>query len=191
MWRPRPFTLDSRPWFTVPALLTPQECALLKRHMEALGIGPAPISTRMGPVMRPDYRNNERAMSDDPATASWLYERLRRHLPAEVDGGQLVGLNERLRWYRYLPGQRFAPHRDGCFRRDALEASELTLLVYLDGECGGGRTLFLEFDEAVTPAPGLALVFPHALLHEGEAVTSGVKHVLRSDVMYRLPAPSP
>jgi hypothetical protein len=30
----------------------------------------------------------------------------------------------------------------------------------------------------------MALVFDHGLIHEGAAVTDGVKYVLRSDVMY-------
>jgi hypothetical protein len=31
---------------------------------------------------------------------------------------------------------------------------------------------------------GMALVFEHALTHEGAEVTGGTKYVLRSDVMY-------
>jgi hypothetical protein len=31
----------------------------------------------------------------------------------------------------------------------------------------------------------MALLFQHQLLHEGSEVTSGVKYVVRSDVMYR------
>jgi len=37
----------------------------------------------------------------------------------------------------------------------------------------------------VTPAAGKLLVFRHDILHQGAAVTSGRKYVLRSDVMYR------
>jgi hypothetical protein len=36
----------------------------------------------------------------------------------------------------------------------------------------------------VTPETGLGLLFDHYLLHEGAAVTSGRKYVLRSDVIY-------
>jgi hypothetical protein len=38
---------------------------------------------------------------------------------------------------------------------------------------------------AIDPKPGRALLFQHFLLHEGSAVTRGVKYVMRSDVMYR------
>ena len=37
---------------------------------------------------------------------------------------------------------------------------------------------------AVQPKVGMALVFEHAILHEGVAVEEGTKYVLRTDVMY-------
>jgi len=82
------------------------------------------------------------------------------------------------------PGQRFAPHYDGCFRRNPSECSELTFMVYLNDGFAGGATTFHDFDEEVVPQAGMALLFQHQLLHEGCVVTSGVKYVLRSDVMY-------
>jgi hypothetical protein len=57
-------------------------------------------------------------------------------------------------------------------------------MVYLNEGFGGGTTAFHDFDVAATPRTGAALVFQHQLLHEGCVVTSGVKYVLRSDVMY-------
>jgi len=44
--------------------------------------------------------------------------------------------------------------------------------------------MFHDFDEAVVPRAGMALLFQHQLLHEGCVMESGVKYVLRSDVMY-------
>lgn len=34
---------------------------------------------------------------------------------------------------------------------------------------------------------GDVLIFDHRLLHEGAAVTSGVKYAVRTDVMYSIP----
>ena len=51
----------------------------------------------------------------------------------------------------------------------------------------GGDTQFQW--ESVKPQRGMALVFPHRLSHQGSAVSSGVKYVLRTDVMYSAPAP--
>jgi hypothetical protein len=42
----------------------------------------------------------------------------------------------------------------------------------------------LDYGVTVRPTKGLLLMFDHYVLHEGATVTAGVKHVLRSDVMY-------
>jgi hypothetical protein len=164
---------------------TAAECCALIDRIAAMGPTVAPITTAAGAIMRPDVRNNARVMFDDVALATRLFDRLSPHLPATLCGRRPVGLNERFRGYRYTPGQRFAPHYDGAFVRDAAEASLLTFLLYLDDGCRGGATAFLDHDRAVPPRAGRAVWFQHALLHEGAEVTAGVKHVLRSDVMYR------
>ena len=96
-----------------------------------------------------------------------------------------VGLNERFRCYRYEPGQRFAPHRDGYFERNDRERSLLTFMIYLNDDFSGGETAFLSYGCSAKPRVGTALLFQHLLDHEGCVVRSGVKYVLRSDVMYR------
>lgn len=170
---------------TVADLLAPSECAAAIRRIEALGPSAAPITTARGFVMAPDIRNNERVMFDDPALAAALFARVAPHLPPMLAGMTPAGVNERFRGYRYAPGQRFAPHYDGAFVRDDRERSLLTFLVYLDDGCAGGHTRFLDFDRAVAPRAGMALLFQHQLLHEGAEVTAGRKYVLRSDIMYR------
>jgi predicted 2-oxoglutarate/Fe(II)-dependent dioxygenase YbiX len=147
-------------------------------------------------------------MIDNPAWAAELWERARplipspfptaspphRPEPEEVAGYPAVGLNERFRFYRYDPGQTFRPHTDGHFARND-ERSQLTFMVYLNGECGGGETVVHFQNDGLTrpdwwelrvkPEAGKALVFYHYLLHEGAPVTAGRKYVLRTDVMYR------
>lgn len=171
--------------FTVAGVMTPAECAALIARIEELGPEAAPITTPRGFVMRPDIRNNTRVMFDDHALAADLFGRLLPALPPRLHDLTAVGANERFRCYRYAPGQRFAPHFDGAFRRDLREVSQLTLMVYLNEGFGGGETEFHDLGHKVVPRTGMALVFAHRVLHEGRAVTSGVKYVLRSDVMYR------
>ena len=166
----------------VPDLLTAEECQELIAWTEALGYEAAPITTDRGFLMRPDIRNNTRVIVDDVDRAKWLWERLRPHAPAVFAGHEAVGLNERFRFYRYDPGERFAPHRDGAFKRANGEQSRLTFMVYLNGEFVGGETNF--DDTSITPQTGLGLLFDHRLTHEGAAVVRGRKYVLRSDVMY-------
>ena len=129
-----------------------------------------------------DIRNNTRVMFDDFALAGLLWARIEARI-APRPGFVPVGLNERIRFYRYDPGQAFRWHFDGAFVRSAEEQSFLTFMVYLNEGFGGGE-IELE-DEAVRPRTGLGVVFDHGLRHQGAAVTHGRKYVLRSDVMFR------
>ena len=97
-------------------------------------------------------------------------------------------MNERFRFYRYDPGQRFAPHFDGYFGRENGDRSQLTFMVYLNSDFVGGETKFYDENRTVRltvrPAQGMAVGFEHLQLHEGAPVVSGRKYVLRTDVMY-------
>ena len=171
--------------WTVPDVLSVAECQALIARIDAAGPVAAPITTAAGFVMRPDIRNNTRVIIDDVALAAELYRRVLPHLPARMLGMTVVGANERLRCYRYAPGQRFAPHYDGAYFRSDTERSLLTFLVYLNEGFTGGDTAFLDFHESIRPKTGRALLFQHAILHEGCAVEAGVKYAVRSDIMYR------
>jgi hypothetical protein len=170
--------------FTVDNVLAREECADVIARIDALGPTAAPITTARGFEMRPEIRNNTRVMFDDVDFARHLYERIRPALPALLCGMRPCGVNERFRCYRYEPGQRFAPHYDGAFIRDDHERSHLTFMVYLNEGFGGGATAFLDTGVAVVPRTGMALLFQHFQVHEGCAVTSGVKYALRTDVMF-------
>ena len=176
---------------TVHGALSPGECAALIARAEAVGFDDAPITTSHGFVMAPEVRNNTRVMVDDPGAAAALWERLGPLLPARVRTWRAAGLNERLRFYRYEPGQRFVWHADGAFEREDGECSQLTLMLYLNGGFEGGETEFRVFPPiSVKPEEGMALCFAHRVLHQGATVTRGVKYVLRTDVMYRREAPA-
>ena len=86
----------------------------------------------------------------------------------------------------YQPGHRFAPHSDGAFIRGDGERSWYTYMVYLNDGFAGGETLFfVEPEVIIRPRAGAALIFQHPIIHEGSEVTSGVKYVVRTDLMYR------
>ena len=103
------------------------------------------------------------------------------------------------------PGSRV---RDGTLINDAYadRLSQMSCLLFLSDGFEGGRTLFYvnpnsgqpatHADEmeivAVETPKGAALCFPHGFhplhcLHAGEAVTSGVKYIIRTDVLFGLP----
>jgi hypothetical protein len=177
--------------FTVEGLLGSGECDGLVALAEGTGFRPAPIITMFGPVRNDSVRNNTRVMIDDAARAADLWERVAPFVPETLAGRTAVGVNERLRFYRYGPGQAFVWHRDGHFERPSGERSLLTFLVYLNDGFEGGATEFEPDDGgrpfAVTPRKGMALLFPHRLMHQGAPVRSGTKYVLRSDIMYSRP----
>lgn len=148
----------------------------------SMGFEPALINTNSGQQRYADVRNNDRAFLDDAARASELWQRIANDVPPIVEGWKAVGLNERMRFYRYDPGQRFKWHGDGCVRRANGEQSFLTFMVYLNDDFTGGETAFRGL--RVGPRKGMALLFCHWLKHMGDEVRDGRKYVLRSDVMY-------
>ena len=179
--------LDGERIFLLHNFLTPQECERFIAQTEEVGYEDAPITTSIGFVMRKDIRSNDRVMLDHEELAQQLFERARPLLPATWFGWELCGFNERFRFYRYDPGQHFAPHTDGYYENPKGERSHLTFMVYLNEGFEGGATTFERGRESleVVPRTGLALVFYHKLLHEGAVVEKGRKYVLRTDVMYR------
>ncbi len=170
---------------TRPSILTPEECAEMRRKIDASALSMATVNTPRGPQLHAAIRNNERFMEDDHALAATLLERVREHAPPEVLGMRLCGVNERMRYFRYKPGTWFKPHSDGTFERDETERSLYTLIVYLNDDFDGGRTIFAVTPEvAVTPREGTALLFQHPIVHEGEEVSAGTKYALRTELMY-------
>ncbi|OUL23577.1 2OG-Fe(II) oxygenase [Nostoc sp. 106C] len=179
--------------FTLDNILSPQECAEYITLTENIGYTDAPINTIRGFERRPDIRNNQRVILDDQERAFDLWQRMSNLIPNTIGQWQALGLNERFRFYRYDPGQRFALHHDGSYQRPNGEESLLTFMIYLNEGFDGGETRFhlpRRYYEhlltiAVVPVTGMSLCFVHELVHEGTPVIQGRKYVLRSDVMYR------
>jgi hypothetical protein len=126
---------------------------------------------------------------------------------------QVADMSPHWRFCRYTQGGFFRPHSDACHVESPLRRSILTVNVYLN-DCDGGATRLLHdyrqhspedasaVQQAgkgdltsycdVQPRAGTALVFVHWLWHEGAPLGSGMKYLLRSDVMYeRTQQPKP
>lgn len=88
--------------------------------------------------------------------------------------------------------------RDGEYKSGNFK-SFLTLNIYLNTveENAKGRTQFIGRDlkastdvvlDSITPIEGSALIFElnnEDILHRGEVLLSGLKYILRSDIMYQ------
>ncbi|MEO1268109.1 MAG: 2OG-Fe(II) oxygenase [Myxococcota bacterium] len=181
--------------FTLKGFVSASTCDQWIAWSEALGYAPAQFSGgRLAAV-----RNNDRIIDDHAERAELLWKGLEPKLPKHVLHFEAMrrgavgphvacGLNERFRWYRYKPGHRFRRHVDGAFTRDNGETSLWTVLLYLNTVDEGGQTrlwLGRAGTALVVPEPGLLLCFEHRLEHEGVEVLSGVKYVLRTDLMFR------
>jgi prolyl 4-hydroxylase len=171
---------DAPMLWVVDDIFTPDECTAEIAWIRA--------SVPRLATNNPLYRDQDRVMRDDPATAARLLERLRPHLPETIGGLQLHSVNARLRGYRYRPGQRFSMHKDHWYQPDATRISLLSVVLYLNNDFEGGETRFEEpTEQIITPQPGRAAVFQHKLDHEGCLVHTGEKFAVRTDIMYEAP----
>lgn len=170
----------------VEGFFTPEECKGFIDFSEKQGYEESLIRTREGEVMNKEIRDNDRVIWDNPQIAEQIWEMVKDMLPADIDGYEPLGLNERFRFYRYKDGQQFKPHVDGSFRRSETETSKITLLIYLNEDFEGGNTTLVLEGEEIEPKEGMLFLFEHRIMHCGRPVTEGTKYVLRTDVMYKL-----
>ncbi|KAG0037861.1 hypothetical protein BGZ82_001676 [Podila clonocystis] len=185
---------------TVQHILSPAECHTLIDRSEQQGYNIALVNTGSSEVHIPGYRDSQRCIIDDTDFAAKVWERIKPYVPATYEGRPVVGLNERMRFLKYVAGDKFEAHMDGEYRRvdGSGHRTKMTIQLYLNDACEGGATTFLdekglwringveqeELKVAVSPKVGQLLVFQHNLVHEGSVVKSGVKYVIRSDVLY-------
>ncbi len=169
--------------FIIENFFSEQECRDHIAQSEQIGYEEAKVQMHGRQVMMKSIRDNSRVMFKDEKLAEEIFEKVRKFCPPEIGNSQLLGLNEMFRFYKYEPGQKFSRHRDGSYQRNATEFSVLTLLIYLNEDFEGGETSFKDFD--FKPETGTAMVFNHAVVHQGDALIKGIKYVLRTDIMYQ------
>ncbi|KAI9101747.1 hypothetical protein DFS34DRAFT_428543 [Phlyctochytrium arcticum] len=174
--------------FTLHPILTPEECKRLILATEQLGYEQALLNVGNGNErINTDVRRSQRCVVDSQLVSEQMFHRIQKFLPNDAKG-----LNPRLRFLKYLPGDRFLRHRDGSYK-DAASGlvSKYTFQIYLNEDCQGGETSFWSstFVDGkkeqvdVVPKEGLAVVFEHRTLHEGRVVTEGCKYALRTDIL--------
>jgi prolyl 4-hydroxylase len=188
MTQSRQSSLEQEALFTHPCIISREECEALIALSENLGFHSAHIGGAWNGPHGFDVqsgRDNCRAAIDDFELAAALWQRVRRAVPEKIAHKSVVGLNERLRFYRYEVGQSFGVHRDGYYQRSKTEQSLLTLILYLNEDYTGGETFFTDMENLIVPKAGKALLFPHQLWHEGRRVNDGCKYILRTDVIYK------
>lgn len=199
--------------FILQDVLSGNECDRLIKMVETMGFTEdAPVS--LGRHIR---KNENCVWLADDTLNDGIFERCRAMLPQEVEEGQVCGLNARWRLYKYNPSDIFRPHTDGSWPGSGVDSSgrqiirdrygdrwsQLTFVVFLNDEFDGGSTRFFypidpegsqehRVAEGQTPRGGVLCFFhgehPQSPLHEGALVESGTKYIIRTDVLYMLPA---
>lgn len=123
-----------------------------------------------------------------------------------------ITVNPHVRIYKYDVGQQFPEHIDYKMKRRVWKNKKqyeqmtfMTLLIYLNDDFEGGQTGFwTQHDEigkkehcrflrgienkphqiVISPKKGTAVINDQNLLHEGMAPTSGIKYVIRTDIIH-------
>lgn len=170
--------------FVVEDFLSQEDCENFLQKYENENFEEAKVSIDGEQVMFKGIRNNDRYMFFDETLAEDLWNKVKEFVPSKIGFYKAIGLNEMFRVYKYSEGQRFKMHIDGSYRRNLEEESFLSFIIYLNDDFRGGETEFRNLF-VVKPEKGKALIFRHRLRHEGKEIISGVKYVLRTDIMYK------
>jgi len=187
--------LPKKPVLLLYNTLLPSECQLLIDLTEKMGFEDADKY-----CFAYNDRLNDRLMSDDLNLTDIIWERVKDHLPQTMTHqGKTVtlhSLNTRWRFCKYRSGHHFGIHTDGSFSNHKEgTTSLLTFMIYLNSQSDnaytGGSTIFFDRTHQekhrVAVPSGTAITFLQKdldMLHSGEEVHSGVKYILRTDVMY-------
>ncbi|CAE8610901.1 unnamed protein product [Polarella glacialis] len=178
------------PGFVVDSVISTEACQRIVHLAEQCGFRQRFSASAVTLFMPEDFSHK-------------IFERLKPHLPDHF-GGRPIGINRRWAVLKYPEGKYFGPHVDGNVPGTTREGDELkyekgtrsymTCLFWLSDDLEGGETVFA-FPQggiwvAIPPKTGAALLFFHGQnaimnpMHYGGDVRSGVKYLVRSDIIY-------
>lgn len=201
--------LDNVPGaFQLLDVFTTQECNSFIKETENLGyLEDAAVS-----LPRSVRHNDNITWVVDDLTHDVIWNRCKDFMYDNTDtylGKKPLALNKRFRFYKYAEGDFFKLHTDGSWPGSRVvnkelitnfyddRYSQMTFLIFLSDDFEGGETQFLvkskDKEELVnirTPKGGV-LCFPHGLhplhcLHSSNTITSGIKYIIRTDVLFEI-----
>ena len=201
--------LDNVPGaFQLLNVFTAQECENFIKQTEELGyLEDAAVS-----LPRSVRHNDNITWVVDDLTHDIIWNRCKDYMIDNKEifyGKKTLGINRRFRFYKYSEGDFFKLHSDGSwpgsrvvnkelitdFYKDRY--SQMTFLILLSEDFQGGETQFIvnkkaekELVNIRTPKGGV-LCFPHGLhplhcLHSSNTITSGIKYIIRTDVLFEV-----
>jgi hypothetical protein len=190
--------------FQVQDLLSISECDKFIEHTESLKyLEDAAVS-----LPRSVRHNHNLTWIADDATVDILWERCKPAIAgfeSTITQEKALGINARFRFYRYQPGDYFAPHTDGSWPGSRIINGELianayadrwsmmSIIIFLSDNYQGGATEFQVGDcnIAVRTSAGSALCFPHGFhpmhcAHSSQPIEEGTKYIIRSDILFSM-----
>ena len=167
-------------------LFDPHECREIVKRLEQLGNWTEALIRE--PAKEKDYNDvispaARSASLPSSEQVAWIYSEFERRIDLQIKPVVKklwqLDLNRQsdTQLLKYEIGGHYRPHRD---TGADLEKRLFSVVCYLNDDFEGGRTLFPPLQYAVTPAAGLAILFPSTYLHGSEPVTQGRKFVLVS-----------
>lgn len=119
--------------------------------------------------------------ADKPYSLPWVAKLIDQHIPRITSA---ACVDENMQIYTLPDGGGVVPlHVDQDFEVDGLDA-RYSILIYLNDAYTGGETVFNCNMYAPKIPVGAGLLFRHNILHEGLKVTSGEKHILKTDLLF-------
>ncbi len=116
---------------------------------------------------------------------SWLEEMIGRYAPREIMGWTYVGVHPgTCQFFKYTQNDTFPDHQDGAIELSDTVQSLFTIVVYLN-TCAGGATGFPEKRQSIAPKAGKAVIFPQNFVHNSARIESGLKYILRAQLLYK------
>lgn len=189
------------PWavWVTPPLLSPTECDEWVRRAEEQSLETGDFIFKAGRNGFERMKTGARRYSAtslivDQAFAKVMQERIREAVPQSLsDGRSFRGVRESFLLTRYVEGQYFAPHFDGCMK-DGGEGcmAGFTVVLFLSDDFEGGATHYLPGQGsevsrplALRPSQGCAIVHRVvSVLHCGGRVLKGTKYIMQFSLMY-------
>eukprot|EP01119_Soliformovum_irregulare_P011717 TRINITY_DN2963_c0_g1_i8.p1 TRINITY_DN2963_c0_g1~~TRINITY_DN2963_c0_g1_i8.p1 ORF type:complete len:536 (-),score=159.29 TRINITY_DN2963_c0_g1_i8:47-1654(-) len=98
-----------------------------------------------------------------------------------------------LKFSKYPVGTFFKTHMDAPYVIADDERTIFTVMIFLSDDFSGGETGFFERNAidndpmkfSIEPKVGRAIVFNHDTRHAGHTLTSGIKYIVRSEIIFR------
>jgi hypothetical protein len=134
-------------------------------------------------------RKSNRCIINDTSLADKILYRIKNLIPREYNNRKLHSVNYKLKFLKYNIGDYFTRHHDGNYISENGSKSQITILIYLNNDYEGAYTTFFKNSEdfngcIIKPSIGMVCLMDQKIEHEVNALISGTKYVIRTDLMY-------